>query len=306
MQIDEIAWRSPDLGEARSVATSAGPLDYFDRGDGPCLVFSHGWLTNANLWRKVVDRLATSHRCVTLDLPLGSHRTPMRPDADLSPTSVAGLIAEVIEAVGLRNVTLVGNDSGGAYSQIAVARHPQHIAGLVLTSCETPDDPWPPAPFDALPGLALDPAALRAVLLTLADPAVRMSPPAYGLLLTKPVEPRVFDTYALAATADDAILRDISKVMSATTSAAVHGAADILLGRRDLPVLLVWPEQDTVFPVEHARRYARSLVHGRIETITDSLSLTPEDRPDALVIAIAKFTTDRGCDRIRDCGQVWT
>ena len=55
----------------------SGALDYFERGEGPALLFSHGWLANANLWRKVVDHLRAEFRCLVLDLPLGSHRTPM-------------------------------------------------------------------------------------------------------------------------------------------------------------------------------------------------------------------------------------
>ena len=83
-------WRSELLGEQRSVEIRGGVLDYFERGAGPTLVFCHGWLANANLWRKVADLLCGDFRCLTLDLPLGSHRTPMNPDADLSPAGVAG------------------------------------------------------------------------------------------------------------------------------------------------------------------------------------------------------------------------
>lgn len=114
-------WRSELLGEPHTLELDDGPLDYFERGDGPALLFSHGWLANANLWRKVVEQLHTEFRCIALDLPLGSHRTPMAPDADLSPVGVAGLIAAVLERLDLRATTLVGNDSGGAYSQIALA-----------------------------------------------------------------------------------------------------------------------------------------------------------------------------------------
>ena len=78
-------WRSELLGELRSLELAGGTLDYFERGEGPTLLFSHGWLANANLWRKVVDLLCGEFRCLVLDLPLGSHRTPMDADADLSP-----------------------------------------------------------------------------------------------------------------------------------------------------------------------------------------------------------------------------
>ena len=178
-------WRSDLLGEPRTLELADGALDYFERGEGPVLLFSHGWLANANLWRKVVDRLHTEFRCLVLDLPLGSHRTPMAPEADLSPLGVAGLIAAVLERLDLHEATLVGNDSGGAYSQIALAQHEQQtaerVSGLVLTSCETPYDEWPPVPFDGLPEAARDPEVLGQLLAALEDPAVRAAPVAYGL-----------------------------------------------------------------------------------------------------------------------------
>ena len=114
-------YRSPLLGVARTVKVQAGEIRYFERGDGPVIVFTHGWLANANLWRKVVARLSEAHRCIVLDLPLGAHGTPVDPGADLSPPGCGALIMDVIEALGLSDVTLVGNDSGGAYSQIGVA-----------------------------------------------------------------------------------------------------------------------------------------------------------------------------------------
>src|SRR5262245_9329089 len=122
MSIPPQHWRSPSLGSLGEVDLPAGRVQYFQRGDGPTLVFAHGWLANANLWRKVVDALAGRFRCITLDLPFGSHRLPFPPAADLTAPSCGGLVADVIAALGLDAVTLVGNDSGGAYSQIAVAR----------------------------------------------------------------------------------------------------------------------------------------------------------------------------------------
>ena len=78
---DKHRWRSPQLGEPRSVEVPGGAIECFERGDGPVLVFSHGWLANANLWRKVVELLCGEFRCLALDLPLGSHRKAMNADA---------------------------------------------------------------------------------------------------------------------------------------------------------------------------------------------------------------------------------
>ncbi|HSS04737.1 MAG TPA: alpha/beta hydrolase [Solirubrobacterales bacterium] len=286
-------WRSDLLGERRTVEVSGGALDCFERGEGPTLLFTHGWLANANLWRKVVDLLHGDFRCLALDLPLGSHRVPMEAEADLSPAGVAELIVEAIERLELNGVTLVGNDSGGAYSQIALAQHGARIgdrvSGLVLTSCETPYDEWPPPPFDGLPAAARDPQLLGQLLTALEDPAIRATPPAYGLLLKHPVEPEVSDSYALPACRDDGVLRDVAKAMASTSTDPVRAAGEHLIAASDLAVQLIWSSEDEVFPLAHAERYASALGGGGLVRIEDAYSFTPEDQPAAVAEAIGSF-----------------
>ena len=138
MAMSNREWRAESLGPTRELALQQGALRYHSVGSGPAIVFVHGALVNANLWRKVVAELSADFRCVTLDLPFGSHVVPMPPDADLSPPAVADLIADAIEALELDDVTLVGNDTGGAMCQLVVTRRPERIGALVLTSCLTP------------------------------------------------------------------------------------------------------------------------------------------------------------------------
>jgi pimeloyl-ACP methyl ester carboxylesterase len=286
-------WRSELLGEPLSLELPSGKLDCFERGDGPTLLFSHGWLANANLWRKVVEILCDEFRCLVLDLPLGSHRTAMNADADLSPAAVAGLIAAAAERLDLDEVTLIGNDSGGAYSQIALAQHSERlgerVSRLVLTSCETPYDEWPPKPFDGLPAAANDPGALGQLLAALEDPAVRAAPVAYGLLAKHPLEPEASDSYALPASRDEGVLRDVAKAMSSASTAPVRAAGEHLIAHSDLPTLLIWSSEDEVFPLAHAERYAAALRNGSLVQIEDSFSFTPEDQPAAVAAAIRSF-----------------
>jgi pimeloyl-ACP methyl ester carboxylesterase len=290
---DTHIWRSDMLGECRELEVPGGAIECFERGDGPALVFCHGWLANANLWRKVVERLSGDFRCLTLDLPLGSHRVPMKAGADLSPVGVGSLIAEAVERLDLGEATLVGNDSGGAYSQIALAEHDERVGGrvarLVLTSCETPYDEWPPPPFDGLPAAAADVEVLGQLLGALEDPAIRAAPAAYGLLLKHPVEAEVSDSYALPASRDSGVLRDVAKAMASTSTAPVRAAGEHLIASLDLPVQLIWSSEDEVFPLGHAERYASELKHGELVRIDDSYSFTPEDRPGAVAEAIREF-----------------
>ncbi|HSS32560.1 MAG TPA: alpha/beta hydrolase [Solirubrobacterales bacterium] len=282
-------WRSPLLGEPVELDLPQGRLDAFRRGEGPPLVFAHGWLANANLWRGVVDRLADRFTCVALELPLGAHRTPLDPGADLSAEGCGELIADALDALALDGVTLVGNDSGGAYSQIALSMRPQRVARLVLTSCETPYDEFPPVPFDGLPAAARGPKTLGQLLGALEDPEVRKLPVAFGLLVKHPLDRQVSDAYALPCLRDPGVLRDTAKAMAGASTAAVHRAGATLTRDWQRPTLLVWSAEDPVFPIEHARRYAAALPAAELVEIDDSYSFTPEDQPAAVAAAISSW-----------------
>src|SRR5262245_35224014 len=124
-------------GERKEVELPMGTVRYREAGAGKPVVFVHGYLVDGRLWDSVVDELAAGHRCIAPDWPIGSQRVAMRPDADLSPPGVAATIASLLEALELEDVTLVGNDSGGAMSQVLVTTQPERIGRLVLTNCDT-------------------------------------------------------------------------------------------------------------------------------------------------------------------------
>ncbi|MGH3436135.1 MAG: alpha/beta fold hydrolase [Sciscionella sp.] len=111
----------------------AGRIRYTEQGEGHPVVFVHGLLVNSTLWRNVTPKLAaTGYRCITPDWPLGSHRLPMPPPADLTPPALADLITDFLVALDLNDVTLVANDTGGALTQLAMTRNPQRIGRVVL------------------------------------------------------------------------------------------------------------------------------------------------------------------------------
>src|SRR5215468_7383678 len=101
-----------------------GEIEYTDEGAGPPIVFVHGALVDGALWRGVASALRGRHRAIVPDWPMGSHRSPMAADADLGPPGLAAIVIAAIEALDLRDVTLVGNDTGGAICQLVCARRP--------------------------------------------------------------------------------------------------------------------------------------------------------------------------------------
>jgi pimeloyl-ACP methyl ester carboxylesterase len=157
-----------------------GSINVRDTGSGPPIVFVHGLLVDGTLWRKVVPLLSDEYRCIWPDWPLGSHTTPMQPDADLSPRGVAHLIADALEALELDDVTLVGNDTGGAICQLLVTERPERVGRLVLTNCDAFEN-FPPKMFRPLLWMARVPPLLTAFAQPMRFAALRRNPTAYGM-----------------------------------------------------------------------------------------------------------------------------
>ncbi len=127
------------------IELSPGTVHYRDEGHGPAVVFIHGLLVNGSVWDRVVSELSGQVRCIVPDLPLGAHWISMKDGADLSPPGLARLISELLERLELRDVTLVGNDTGGALCQLVCAHHPERIGRLLLTNCDAFENFPPPA-----------------------------------------------------------------------------------------------------------------------------------------------------------------
>jgi pimeloyl-ACP methyl ester carboxylesterase len=281
-------WRSEALGGAKELRLPQGTLRYHEAGSGdPALVFVHGALVNANLWRKVVDRLSGELRCVALELPLGSHLEPMPPDADLSPPAMADLIADAIEALGLEDVTLVGNDTGGAFCQLVATRRPERVGRLVLTSCDAFDNCPPKVMKPAMPLLRV-PGAFALMLQPARISAVRRRLMTAMRIVKRPIEPEAVDSYTLPALRDRRVRRDAVKMMAALDSRYTLEAAELLRDFRR-PALIAWSREDRFFPASHAERFAELLPDARLEWIDDSFTFSPEDQPARLATLIGDF-----------------
>jgi pimeloyl-ACP methyl ester carboxylesterase len=280
-------WRSPDLGPARTLELGGGRrIRAHVTGNGPAIVFVHGALVNANLWRKVVARLDGYTR-VALDMPLGSHLEPMAKDADLTPPALADLIADSLEALELRDVALVGNDTGGGLSQIVATRRPDRIGALVLTSCDA-FDIFPPRFFRIVLAPARIPGAVPVLFGGLRVHALRRLPIAYGWLANDQIERDASDSYVLPVLTRGPIRRDVRKLLSGLDPSYTLDAAAKLAGW-DRPALIAWSEQDRFFPPEHAERLAKLIPGARLEWIEGARTFSPEDAPERLAGAIRDF-----------------
>jgi pimeloyl-ACP methyl ester carboxylesterase len=265
---------------------SAGTLDYLDTGGGgPTLVLLHGLLMDSSLWDGPIADLSTDHRCIAPTLPLGAHRHPV--SGDLSLPAIARLVEEFLDRLDLHDVTLVGNDTGGALVQLVLAGKPERVVRAVLVSCEAFDN-VPPGLTGKVLVLSgrLSPWLFGAFMQQLRLRAVRRLPIAFGWL-TKRGDATTARWIRPVLTSQQ-IRRDTVRMLRAIDGGAV-AEATAALPSFHRPALVVWAAEDRVMPPEHGRRLAELLPDARLVEVADSYTLVPLDQPAALAGAVRDF-----------------
>jgi pimeloyl-ACP methyl ester carboxylesterase len=262
------------------IELSQGTIHYRDEGSGPAMVFVHGLLVNGRVWERLVPLLSDRARCIVPDLPLGSHQTPLNPSADLSPPGLAALIAELIERLGLDQVTLVGNDTGGALCQLVVANHPERIGRLVLINCDAFEH-FPPKPFSGLVKfLGRVPGALTMLAAGGRLRAVRRGAMSLAPLTVDPVPDELLESW-VSPLRDRAIRHDLLKVLRGINPEYTLEAAQ-KLRTFPRPALIAWGTADKFFPFEDAERLAALFDDSRLERVDGARTFVQMDAPDRL------------------------
>ena len=247
-------------------------------GDGPAVLFLHGALVDGSLWDPVVE-LLPGRRCLVPTLPLGSHTPAVADRSALTPLGVADQIADLIASLGLSDVTVVGNDTGGGLMQLLVTRRPEGISKLVFTNCDALEV-FPPWMFKPLFALGRFPLALEAAVAPMRLAPARRLPIAFGWL-TKRASSELLARWVRPALSDREVLRDAAHFIARADPALLLDAAPRLASFEG-EVVFGWGADDRCFPVELGRRLAAQFRAARFVEIDDSYAFVPIDRPDAL------------------------
>lgn len=271
--------------ERKEIQLPAGTIRYREAGAGKPIVFVHGYLVDGRLWDGVVDRLSARFRCLAPDWPMGAQQVAMNPDADLSPPGIAKLIADFLTKLELEDVTIAGNDSGGAMSQVMVTTYPERVGRLALTNCDTHEN-FPPGIFKAMPPLAKLPGGMRALSAPFRIPAIARR--AFAPFAQTKIPDELIASWMRPATADSGVMRDVKKVTAGMNKRYTLAAAEKLRGSQ-LPIRLLWAPGDKYFPLSYAERLAGEAGNAEIVQIPNAKTFVPLDQPQRVADELASF-----------------
>jgi pimeloyl-ACP methyl ester carboxylesterase len=270
-----------------SATLTSGTIHYEKSGpsDGRPLVFVHGYLMGASVWRPLVERLSErGFLCLAPTWPLGAHAEPMSGEADLTMEGIAGIVREFLDSLDLEDVVLVGNDTGGAVAQILSTTADQRLGGLVLTSCDAFEH-FPPPIIKPLIDAARTRPTFAAALQPLRTRFARRR--AYGGLAHADIDQLVRE-WLRPALSDTRVRGDLRRF-----TASLNRQSTVKAGARlpqfTKPALIAWSADDEFFPLEDANRLAAALPSSRVEVIPEAKTFSMIDQPDILADLITQF-----------------
>ena len=235
--------------ERQFVETEFGRVAMVERGAGPVAVFLHGFPLNGFHWRYQLSDLSDIRRCVVLDL-MGLGHTEIRPGQDLSFDAQAEMVLATLDAMGVEEFDLVGNDTGGGIAQLIAARAPHRIRSLVLTNADTHDN-YPPA-LGVVHEAATQGVLADEFVKYLADPAAAQAGLS-GLVFEDPgyLTPELLEIYLGPLVKNAERRENIHRYMTSQDNAETV-AIQPALARLDVPTLVLWGSADPFFGIEWA------------------------------------------------------
>jgi pimeloyl-ACP methyl ester carboxylesterase len=276
-----------ELLPRHTVTLSGGDIAYADLGTGPAALFVHGVLLNADLWRHAVTGVADLRRCVAPDLPAHGS-SPAGAQADLSLNGLAEMLEELCAALGLEQVDLVGNDTGGAVCQVFAARHPERIRTLTLTNCDVHEN-FPPESFKPTIEMAAAGEFGPLVAALAGDLALARSEVGLGqgYQHAERLSDAVVQSYLGPFIADQG--GGLERFLT-SSSAAELMAVEPELAELRMPAQVVWGTGDTFFEVAWAERL-RQMIPGvqRVTLLEDAMLFFPDERADELIPLLREF-----------------
>lgn len=276
----------PDTTVRRTtVVTHLGSVPVRLVGQGPPVLCVHGAFVDSRIFDATAALLSGKATVVLPDLPQGAHRHAV-PDRSLMTTDgITDALADVLADVALGPAVVVGNDNGGAMSQVLAARHPDWVAGLVLAGCEVLEH-FPPRAFAPFTAGAQWPVTLAVFARLLGVPALLADPGLLNIFTVRGFGRAYVDEITAGLRTDKDVRNDLAALIRSIRPEVLLSASS-RLGYLQGHAAVVWPRHDIFFPARDGRRLA-ALLDTQVVWADRAKTFVPVDRPDLVAQAVVR------------------
>ncbi|WP_067813767.1 alpha/beta fold hydrolase [Nocardia inohanensis] len=277
------AWVDDDLFPFRSrfIEIDGHSVHYVDEGSGPTLLFLHGNPTWSFLWREVISALRGDFRCIAMDYP-GFGLSEPKPGYRYLPEQHAEVVTGFVDALGLEQVTLVGQDWGALIGLATAQRRPGVFDRLVLANTWA----WPVngvLHFEAFSHL-------------IGNPLSRLLVRQFNLLVNGFIptghrrrKPTTAEMNHYRRALDTPARRQASAVLPTRVLASREFFATVESGLADLahlPTLIVWGDADIAFRPQERERLEATFPDHKTVIVEGAGTYVESDAPEEFVAAI--------------------
>jgi pimeloyl-ACP methyl ester carboxylesterase len=260
-------------------------VHYWDEGRGDVLILVHGFSSSVYTWRLNVEPLAEEFRVVVLDLP-GFGYTDKPRDFDYSLEGYSDFLIDFMDVMDIDSATLAGNSMGGGGALTTALNSPERVDKLILVdSTGYPEHEEDDEVF--LPFLLMGMPVAGEVLMSLNFRCVVEESMKGGVYYDNSfVTDEMVDYYYNAFRSENgqkAPLWVIRNLMATPPMGTEN------ISRISMPTLILWGEEDTLIPVEHAAFFDEDISDSRAVIYAEAGHLPHEEKADAVNEEIIDF-----------------
>jgi len=260
-------------------------IAYLDRGTGPPVILIHGFGGSMWQWEHQQQALSQHFRVLTLDLP-GAGLSD-KPEIDYRPDQILDFFVGFMEAVTIPHATLVGNSMGAGLAIGMALTHPARVAKLVL--------------IDGLPQQVMEkltsPSIRRALETSAPSWLVSFGNMLFGsLMIESTLREIVYDPALLTPAVIERSNRNrrrpglIRPIMTVRENLPLWESGFARrIGEITHPTLVLWGEEDRVFPIAVGEELHQTIKGSRFIRIPKAGHIPQWERPDVVNQALITF-----------------
>jgi haloalkane dehalogenase len=266
-------------------------LAYRELGAGEPLLLLHGYPLSGLTFRHVAPGLSDRFRCIVPDL-LGAGETEWTGDTDFSFAAQAQALKDLADALDLKSYRVLAHDTGGTIARQLALIDPDRVTSMVLIGTEIPNHR---PPFIELLQRIANPKMTIGFKLMMRSRSFLRSKAAFGGCFWDHdlIFGEFHATHIAPVLRDDRRIQGLTRYLLGIDWELVDGLAE---RHREItaPTLLLWGEEDTVFPAQAARPMADQLGDCRgFVTIPRARLFVQEEHPEEVArIALDFFAGD--------------